>query len=593
MYPIIKYLKLSSVLLGLTFVLSCSSEDDPAPPPTADFSASTTSIEVGQTVNFTNLSENAEEYNWTFTGGTPSTSTLESPSITYNTEGNFTVTLEASNGETSDIETKTSFITVVEPTPDPVAQFIADNTSVLVGETVTFSNTSSGSVSFAWTFEGGSPSSSNSTSPSISYASAGSYDVTLVATNADGVTDTETRTDYITVLEAPVADFTANVTEITVGESVEFTSTATNASIVTWTFQGGSPTSSSSTNPTVTYNSAGLYTVTLRADNNAATDTETKVDYIKVNEPDFTAFAWANSSTSSSYSPNSSYSYNSSGGDITIQRSSIGKYQVTFAGVKNPNNLGHAQASPYGSNNRLVTISDLTFSGDDVIVDVSVFSSSGTPTDGLFNVYYSANEIDGGFAVVLESGAVNNAYSFNGSGGSISASRPFTGDYETTFSGESFGNGIGLVTPLQTTARHATITSFGSDNVDYDTYNAAGTKTNANAFIMALGSIDYVGGYGYATNTSTLNASVNLQNSYNSTGGSARVVRIGTGTYYVYFGGLAGSGNTVLVTGAAGARAEIGGWGNVGGELRVQVRTYNSSGSLSSAPFFIYTRYGE
>ncbi|MDF3028944.1 MAG: hypothetical protein K0S23_3251 [Fluviicola sp.] len=82
-------------------------------PPIADFAASSTTICQGASVSFTNLSTYATSYAWTFTGGTPATSTAANPSVTYNTAGTYAVTLVATNANGSDTETKNAYITVV------------------------------------------------------------------------------------------------------------------------------------------------------------------------------------------------------------------------------------------------------------------------------------------------------------------------------------------------------------------------------------------------------------------------------------------------------------------------------------------------
>lgn len=80
----------------------------------ADFTASTTTICVGGSVTFTNLSVGASSFAWTFIDGASSqTSTLTNPIITYNIPGNYAVILTASNSSTSDTEIKTNFITVI------------------------------------------------------------------------------------------------------------------------------------------------------------------------------------------------------------------------------------------------------------------------------------------------------------------------------------------------------------------------------------------------------------------------------------------------------------------------------------------------
>jgi PKD repeat protein len=81
----------------------------------------------------------------------------------------------------------------------------------------------------------------------------------------------------------PVADFTADNTTVTEGQSVNFTDLSTNnPDAWDWVFDGGTPGTSTQQNPTVTYNTAGTYTVTLTATNAFGSDTETKVNYITV-----------------------------------------------------------------------------------------------------------------------------------------------------------------------------------------------------------------------------------------------------------------------------------------------------------------------
>lgn len=67
--------------------------------------------------------------------------------------------------------------------------------------------------------------------------------------------------------DAKVPDFTTDNNYICPGEPVNFTNT-TSATNLQWTFAGGSPASSTSANPVVTYNTQGRYRVTLVADGN-------------------------------------------------------------------------------------------------------------------------------------------------------------------------------------------------------------------------------------------------------------------------------------------------------------------------------------
>ena len=81
----------------------------------------------------------------------------------------------------------------------PIANFTATPTTVCVNNNVQFNNTSTGSATaYAWSFAGGTPSTSTLANPTIHYATAGTYAVSLTASNAMG-SNTKTTANYITV----------------------------------------------------------------------------------------------------------------------------------------------------------------------------------------------------------------------------------------------------------------------------------------------------------------------------------------------------------------------------------------------------------
>ena len=85
----------------------------PTQPPVADFTASATSICVGQSVTFTDTSTNIPSaWTWTLPGGTPNSSIVQNPTVVYNTAGTYNVTLQAVNYNGSDTKVLTGFITV-------------------------------------------------------------------------------------------------------------------------------------------------------------------------------------------------------------------------------------------------------------------------------------------------------------------------------------------------------------------------------------------------------------------------------------------------------------------------------------------------
>ncbi|MEI6060385.1 MAG: lamin tail domain-containing protein [Bacteroidota bacterium] len=80
-----------------------------------------------------------------------------------------------------------------------------------------------------------------------------------------------------------IASFEANPTNILEGQSVYFHDLSTNNPIEwDWTFNGGTPESSTEQNPVIQYNTQGIYSVTLKATNLYGNNTLTKTDYIRV-----------------------------------------------------------------------------------------------------------------------------------------------------------------------------------------------------------------------------------------------------------------------------------------------------------------------
>lgn len=79
------------------------------------------------------------------------------------------------------------------------------------------------------------------------------------------------------------AAFDSDIQEICPGGSVSFTDMSySGANGWTWTFAGGSPSSSTNQNPTVTYNTPGEYEVSLTVTDGSSTKSETKTAFIKV-----------------------------------------------------------------------------------------------------------------------------------------------------------------------------------------------------------------------------------------------------------------------------------------------------------------------
>ncbi|GAB4021053.1 hypothetical protein GCM10028773_28390 [Spirosoma koreense] len=83
----------------------------------------------------------------------------------------------------------------------PQSDFRSETQQVLLGGQVKFNDLSQNfPTSWQWTFEGGTPATSNEQNPTVTYTQPGKFKVTLVTSNAVGASDPVTKTAYIEVL---------------------------------------------------------------------------------------------------------------------------------------------------------------------------------------------------------------------------------------------------------------------------------------------------------------------------------------------------------------------------------------------------------
>jgi PKD repeat protein len=138
----------------------------------------------------------------------------------------------------------------------PVASFTPSATTICAGQSVTFTNTSTGNpTSYAWTFQGGNPATSTATSPTVSFATAGTYTVSLIATNASG---SNTATQTIVVNANPTV--TASNQTICAGGTATIQAAGTPSGGV-YSWSNGSAVPSITVTPTTTTTYTVTYTV--------------------------------------------------------------------------------------------------------------------------------------------------------------------------------------------------------------------------------------------------------------------------------------------------------------------------------------------
>lgn len=169
-------------------------------PPVAAFVGSPTTGCAPLAVTFTDQSTGTPT-SWSWTFGDGGTSSLQSPTYSYATAGTYTVALTVTNAAGSDTNTKTNYISVTVGS-GPVADFSGTPLTGAAPLTVTFTDlTTNAPTSWSWNFgDGGTSTLQN---PSHAYTTAGSYAVTLTASNTCGP-NTATKPNYITVTAPPV-----------------------------------------------------------------------------------------------------------------------------------------------------------------------------------------------------------------------------------------------------------------------------------------------------------------------------------------------------------------------------------------------------
>ena len=250
--------------------------------PVAGFSSSPVSGTAPLTVQFTDTSSNTPtSWNWSFGDG--NTSTDENPSYTYVTAGTYTVSLTATNTAGDNVDTQSDLITVNAALTLPVADFSQSASSGTTPLTIQFTDDSTNSpISWSWSFGDGNTSTDEN--PSYTYVTAGSYTVSLTATNAEGSNST-TVADDVTVTEGtsviPVASFTESETAGNAPLTIQFTDESYN-SPTSWTWNFGDGGTSTVENPAYTYANPGSYSVILTATNAAGTNTSVQQDAIRV-----------------------------------------------------------------------------------------------------------------------------------------------------------------------------------------------------------------------------------------------------------------------------------------------------------------------
>lgn len=245
--------------------------------PVVNFTAVPNPVCAFQQVQFSDLTNEANEWFWQFGDG--STSSQQNPIHTYNDTGRFNVTLIAINSGCPDTLRRDTFIRV----KPPIARYYFQ-TNCVNRRQFAFRDSSIGATSWFWDFGDGTTSTLQH--PVHTFPAFGSYNVKLTVAN-DTCSHSVTQTIQVVNVNP---NFTANATNLCRVGSVTFQSFVVNTANVTnytWVTGDGRTVSGPSTSALAhDYHLSGTYTVTLiTTDIYGCLDTITRPNYIRINGP--------------------------------------------------------------------------------------------------------------------------------------------------------------------------------------------------------------------------------------------------------------------------------------------------------------------
>jgi hypothetical protein len=260
------------------------------------------------------------------------------------------------------------------------------------------------------------------------------------------------------------------------------------------------------------------------------------------------AFAWANQPAAASYTPDTTYSYNYLGGPITITRSSAGVYSVQFASFDSLGVGGNVQVTSYGAYASAGEYCKVVSWGSNT-VSVDCFDATGAAADSYFTALYTKGTSSTALAYadadipLAPSYTPNTSFSYNPSGGAITATRSGIGSYSMTWTGfgvNGTGGGHPNVTAYGVGSARCQIAGWGGDTVSVLCFDSAGNPADRRYSISYLrpDATDDGIAYAWADQSSTASYTPSPSYSFNSGDGAVTAQHLGTGQYSVSFAGF-------------------------------------------------------
>ncbi|MBS1625403.1 MAG: PKD domain-containing protein [Bacteroidetes bacterium] len=267
----------------------------------------------------------------------------------------------------------------------PTAAFTANRTSLCIGDSVRFTDQSTGCpTGWSWQVTGPVNMVSSVKNPTFTFTTAGTYSVTLTASNAGG-NNAHTQTSYITVRPAPTASMSSVAVSCYGGSTGSATVTASGGTSYTYLWSPGGATTA-----TISNKPAGNYTVTVTSNYGCSSTAS-----ITISQP-FSALS-ASTSATSAYCGNSngSVSVTASGGN--------GGFTYSWS----PGSYTTSSVSNLAAGTYTVTVRDSKSCS--VTSSVAVTSQTATVTISFSNTNSTCGQANGSIVATIN-GSSNGAH---------------------------------------------------------------------------------------------------------------------------------------------------------------------------------------
>jgi len=291
------------------------------------------------------------------------------------------------------------------------------------------------------------------------------------------------------------------------------------------------------------------------------------------------------------YTPATSSRFNSSGGAITVARTQVGMYAVTFTGLgRPPGGRDNVQVTGVAAGAVYCKAQSWDATTADLVVKVACARKDASAADSKFTILVIGARAFGastplGFLLSTGDSVPSNSLdtattSYNSSGGQIEYGRVTVGAFAANFvglgalSGGASGPVGFIVSGSGANARRCQLNAYvlaqGATGV---TCRGAGGGFADSPFSMlwfTRGRPGFRYAYAMANNTgNTTGYTPARETSANSSGGAITAKKTGTGTYQIVFAGLARpagatEGVQVSVFGPGAAFCTLASWGNIG-----------------------------